>query len=133
MMVLFDEFGGDPSNVSIQSMPTGHICANAPADTILVLSCEDKMLQSVPPGMYGAAATAAIGKVFTEVSFASFGNANGTCGPVPKPFQKGSCDSPNTLAAIKKVYLSSYFIFILVPILYLSHKYLGLLVISFVM
>ena len=85
MMVLFDEFGGDPSNVSIQSVPTGHICANAPADTILVLSCEDKMLQSVPPGMYGAAAT---GKVFIEVSFASFGNANGTCEPVPKPFQQ---------------------------------------------
>lgn len=89
-------------------MPTGKVCADAPEDTTLVLSCEDKMLQKVPPGLYAAEAT---GKIFTEVSFASFGNANGTCGTVPQPYQKGTCDSPNTVAAIKKVYLGAYFNF----------------------
>ena len=88
-------------------MPTGKICANAPEDTTLVLSCEDMMLQKVHLGLY-----AATGKIFSEVSFASFSNANGTCGTVPQKFQKGTCDSPNTLVAIKKVYLSAYFIFV---------------------
>lgn len=115
-LVLFDEFGGDPSNVSIQTVATGKVCGNAAENTTLVLSCEDKMLQKVPPGLYAAAT----GKIFTEVNFASFGNANGTCGTVPQPYQKGTCDYPNTLAAVKKVYLSTYFKFL--------HRYLEFLV-----
>lgn len=102
ILVLFDEFGGDPSNVSIQTVPAGEVCANAPEDTTLVLSCEDQILQKLSSDMYQDGVFVAAGKIFTEVSFASFGNANGTCGTVPQPFQKGTCDSPNTLAAVKE-------------------------------
>ncbi|KAI4379584.1 hypothetical protein MLD38_005862 [Melastoma candidum] len=68
-LVLFEEFGGNPSLVNFQTVTVGSICANAYEQHTLELSCQ--------------------GRPISAVTFASFGSPQGTCGS----YEKGDCDA----------------------------------------
>ncbi|KAL5740697.1 hypothetical protein ACOSQ2_029877 [Xanthoceras sorbifolium] len=78
VLVLFEEFGGTPDVVSVQTITVGSVCANANDGTNLELSCQG-------------------GRVFSDIKFASFGEPQGTCGS----FKRGSCEAPWALSFIK--------------------------------
>ncbi|KAL5975816.1 Beta-galactosidase 7 [Asimina triloba] len=78
-LVLFEEAGGNPSFVNFQTVTVGTICANVEEGKSVELSCQG-------------------GKTISDVEFASFGDPQGACGS----FQKGTCDSDQTLALVKK-------------------------------
>ncbi|THU45870.1 hypothetical protein C4D60_Mb02t22530 [Musa balbisiana] len=78
-LILFEEVGGDPSQVSLQTVTIGTVCAIVVEGSILDLSCQGS-------------------RSFSEIQFASFGNPQGSCGS----FKKGSCEAPDALAVVKK-------------------------------
>lgn len=85
-LVLFEEFGGNPSLVNFQTVVVGTACGSAYQNRLLELSCQ--------------------GLPITQIRFASFGNANGTCGS----FRQGSCQGKNNaIPFIQKVILSIIF------------------------
>lgn len=59
-LVLFEEFGGNPSNVKFQTVTVAKACANADEGKVLHLSCQG-------------------GRVLSNVRFSSFGDPQGTC------------------------------------------------------
>lgn len=67
-LVLFEEFGGNPSLVSFQTVAIGKACGNAYENNTLDLTCQ--------------------GRPISSIRFASFGDPVGTCGS----FGKGSCE-----------------------------------------
>ncbi|XP_028090173.1 beta-galactosidase 15-like [Camellia sinensis] len=77
LLVFFEEFGGNPTNLKIQTVTVGTICANAYEGNKLELSCQ--------------------GGTISEIKFASYGNPRGSCGS----FERGTCESPNTTTIIK--------------------------------
>lgn len=109
-LVLFEEFGGDPSGVGVETVVTGQICANADEGTTLELSCQQERF------VYGHVKYHSLGRVISDVKFASFGDPTGACGVFETPFKKGSCESPNTLSFIKQVkYTFLSFNFLKIP------------------
>lgn len=79
-LILFEEVGGNTSQISLNTIATGTVCANTLEGNILQLSCQGNT-------------------TFSEIQFASYGNAQGSCGS----FQKGSCHAPDALEIVKKV------------------------------
>ena len=92
-MVLFEEFGGNPSLVNFQTITIGSVCGNAyESNNTLELSCNERPISSI--------------------KFASFGTPQGTCGS----FQKGSCESTrDTLSILQNVckFLDFYLYYLL--------------------
>ncbi|XP_059669779.1 beta-galactosidase 7-like [Cornus florida] len=72
-LILFEEIGGNPSGVTVNTVTVGSACGNAYEGSTLELSCQ------------GA-------RVISDIKFASFGDPIGTCGS----FATGSCESPNS-------------------------------------
>lgn len=68
-LVVFEEFGGDPSLVNFQTVRVGSVCGNAYEGNDMELSCQ--------------------GREISEIKFASFGEVGGACGS----FEKGSCEA----------------------------------------
>ncbi|KAI6682076.1 hypothetical protein NL676_035957 [Syzygium grande] len=75
-LVLFEEFGGNPSLVNFQTVTVGSICAHAYEKKTLELACQDRPISAV--------------------KFASFGDPQGACGS----FAKGSCEGSNDAMAV---------------------------------
>ena len=92
-LVLFEEFGGNPSLVNFQTITIGSVCGNAyEGNNTLELSCNEHPISSI--------------------KFASFGTPQGTCGS----FQKGSCESTrDTLSILQNVckFLDVYLYYLL--------------------
>jgi len=82
LIVLFEELGGDVTNVSLVQRNGGIVCGevtvNSTADSAIDLKC--------PPDSY-----------ISKIDFASFGNPTGSCGS----FELGSCNSQDTAAVVK--------------------------------
>ncbi|PKA53215.1 Beta-galactosidase 7 [Apostasia shenzhenica] len=78
-LVLFEEAGGNPANVSFQTVTVGTACANAAEGKTVALSCQG-------------------GQKISNIEFASFGNPTGSCGS----FQKGDCEAKESLSVIQK-------------------------------
>ncbi|XP_057983261.1 beta-galactosidase 7-like [Malania oleifera] len=78
-LVLFEEFGGNPSSVNFRTVTVGTACANAYEGNTVELSCQG-------------------GKTISEIKFASFGDPQGACGS----FKKGSCEAANATAIIQE-------------------------------
>ncbi|XP_050937705.1 beta-galactosidase-like [Cucumis melo] len=78
-LVLFEEIGGSPQQVSVQTITIGTICGNANEGSILELSCQG-------------------GHIISEIQFASYGNPKGKCGS----FKQGSWDVTNTALFVEK-------------------------------
>ncbi|KAG5546987.1 hypothetical protein RHGRI_012874 [Rhododendron griersonianum] len=70
-LVVFEELGGNPSLVNFQTVAAGTVCGNAYENKDMELSCQ--------------------GRPISAISFASFGDPQGTCGS----FYKGSCEGGN--------------------------------------
>lgn len=79
VLVLFEEFGGNPSLVNFQTVRVGTACGSAYENKTMNLSCE--------------------GRPISAIKFASFGEVSGVCGD----FEKGSCESSDALSVIQKV------------------------------
>ncbi|KAJ4838845.1 Beta-galactosidase 15 [Turnera subulata] len=77
-IVLFEEFGGNPSTVNFQTVSIASACAKIDENNTLELSCQ--------------------GRPISGISFASFGNPEGTCGA----FEKGTCQGANDALSIIK-------------------------------
>ncbi|KAI3443528.1 hypothetical protein Pfo_000193 [Paulownia fortunei] len=75
-LVLFEEFGGNPTLVNFQTVGVGSVCGSAYENKNMELSCQ--------------------GRTISAIKFASFGDPQGTCGS----FQKGSCESKNDALSI---------------------------------
>ncbi|KAL5786545.1 hypothetical protein ACOSQ2_008937 [Xanthoceras sorbifolium] len=75
-LVLFEEFGGNPSQVNFKTLAVGTACGNAYEKKTLELSCQ--------------------GRPIAGVLFASFGDPQGTCGS----FTKGTCDAEQDVLPI---------------------------------
>lgn len=69
--MLFEEFGGNPSQLNFQTVAVGKVCGNAYENNIMEISCQ--------------------GRPISDIKFVGFGNPQGVCGS----FQKGSCDANN--------------------------------------
>ncbi|KAK2966971.1 hypothetical protein RJ640_014159 [Escallonia rubra] len=78
-LVLFEEIGGNPSQISFQTVTVGSAWGNVYEGSTLELSCLG-------------------GKTISEIQFASFGDPQGTCGS----FKKGSCEAVNALSVVQK-------------------------------
>ncbi|XP_028758971.1 beta-galactosidase 7-like [Neltuma alba] len=78
IIVLFEEIGGNPQNISFQTVSMGTVCAHAYEGANLTLSCD--------------------GGKMSKVEFASFGNPAGECGS----FKKGSSDASNSMSVVEK-------------------------------
>ncbi|KAK9275963.1 hypothetical protein L1049_023238 [Liquidambar formosana] len=75
-LVLFEEFGGNPSLVNFQTVTVGTVCGNAYEKNTLELACQ--------------------GRPISAIKFASFGDPQGTCGS----FGKGSCEGKKDALSI---------------------------------
>ncbi|KAL2322685.1 hypothetical protein Fmac_027064 [Flemingia macrophylla] len=77
-LVLFEETGGNPQNVSFQTVTTGTVCALVYEGALLELSCQG-------------------GQVISQIQFASFGNPKGKCGS----FEQGSWEAIDSRSVIE--------------------------------
>lgn len=90
-LVLWEEFGGNPSSVNFQTVSVGKACGYAYENKTMEISCSN-------------------GRSITGVRFASFGDVQGSCGS----FQKGSCEGRkiNALDVLKKVINDQHCMFV---------------------
>ncbi|KAJ6822636.1 beta-galactosidase-like [Iris pallida] len=80
VLTLFEEAGGNPSQVNFQTVVVGKICGNVPQGKTLTLSCKG------------------YGRTIAAIDFASFGDPQGSCGS----FEKGKCESKGAAPAVEK-------------------------------
>ncbi|KAL5705289.1 hypothetical protein ACHQM5_023614 [Ranunculus cassubicifolius] len=78
-IVLFEEIGGNPTQVNFQTVTVGKACGNVLEGNTLELSCQG-------------------GRRISAIEFASFGDPQGTC----EAFKKGTCESDNSLSVVQK-------------------------------
>ncbi|KAJ1392023.1 Glycoside hydrolase, family 35 [Sesbania bispinosa] len=78
-LILFEEMGGNPSNVSIQTITVGSICAATDYGNTLEVNCQG-------------------GKTISEIQFASYGDPQGKCGS----FQKGEWESRDSTTVVER-------------------------------
>lgn len=79
-MVLFEEIGGNPYTIQVQTVTIGTVCADAFQGSVLDLTCQG-------------------GSIINEIKFVSFGMTNGGCGD----FRKGICESPIAFSYVQQV------------------------------
>nr|GMD31480.1 beta-galactosidase 15-like [Ipomoea batatas] len=76
-LILFEEMGGRPQEVSVQTVVPGTICAKVQEGKTLELSCQ--------------------GRKMSKIKFASFGDPKGSCGS----FERSDCDATNAMAVVQ--------------------------------
>ncbi|KAG9445408.1 hypothetical protein H6P81_016748 [Aristolochia fimbriata] len=79
VITLFEEFGGNPSQVSFETVTVGTACATVAEGKTLELSCTG-------------------GRLISEIQFASYGDAAGSCGS----FSEVTCGSETALSAVQE-------------------------------
>ncbi|KAM7259503.1 hypothetical protein ACFE04_015244 [Oxalis oulophora] len=79
-LVLFEEVGGNPSNVSFQNVVARTICGLANENRTLELSCQG-------------------GRVISQILFASYGDPQGTCGA----YNKGSYEATESKSIVERL------------------------------
>ncbi|XP_057431346.1 beta-galactosidase 15-like [Lotus japonicus] len=77
-LILFEEMGGNPFNVSIQTIALGPICGTTNLERTLELNCQG-------------------GKTISEIQFASYGDPQGNCGS----FKKGGWESSDSMTVVE--------------------------------
>ncbi|OMP04803.1 hypothetical protein COLO4_09283 [Corchorus olitorius] len=81
-LILFEEMGGNPSQVSFQTVSVGSVCASVDEGSKLEVTCQ-------------------AGKIISEIKFASFGDPKGTCYSLAL-LQQGSCHAPQTMSIVEQ-------------------------------
>ena len=77
-LILFEEIGGNPQQVSFQTVTVGTVCGNAYEGHTLELSCQG-------------------GQTISEIKYASYGDPQGKCGS----FKKGSWEASNSFSVVE--------------------------------
>ncbi|KAG4167255.1 hypothetical protein ERO13_A13G184350v2 [Gossypium hirsutum] len=76
-LVLFEEFGGNPSGVQFQTVEIGSVCINTHEGKEVELSCQDRPI--------------------SKIKFASFGSPQGVCGSFDKSENDSEVDALSIL------------------------------------
>ena len=102
-LVLFEEMGGDPTQISFATRQIQSLCAQVsethPPPVDMWIS------NSIPAwGLEGMGPTLSLNcpfpkQVISSVKFASFGTPSGSCGS----FRHGQCSSTGALSIVRKV------------------------------
>jgi len=99
-IVLFEQFGGDPSKISFVTRQTGSVCAQVseahPAQIDSWISSQQKMQRSGPALRLECPKE---GQVISSIKFASFGTPSGTCGS----YSHSECSSAQALSVVQEV------------------------------
>ncbi|XP_023516817.1 beta-galactosidase 7-like [Cucurbita pepo subsp. pepo] len=78
-LILFEEIGGNPKQISVQTITIQTICGHVNEGSTLELSCQG-------------------GRIISEIQFASYGNPEGKCGS----YKHGLWNVVNTLLLVEK-------------------------------
>ncbi|KAI3461445.1 hypothetical protein Pfo_018108 [Paulownia fortunei] len=99
VLVLFEEKGGDPTQISFVTRETGNICSHIsetyPIPLDMWTSDEETRKRAGPTLSLSCPFP---NQVISEIKFASFGTPHGTCGS----FSHGQCSSERALSIVEK-------------------------------
>ncbi|XP_019197934.1 PREDICTED: beta-galactosidase 13-like [Ipomoea nil] len=105
LLVVFEEFGGDPDSIKVMLVNRDTICSsvaeNYPPDVKIWERKGDEFratTDDLKPRMH---LTCPDAKVMKKIEFASYGNPEGVCGN----FMTGSCSFPNAIKIVEKACL----------------------------
>ncbi|XP_042514357.1 beta-galactosidase 9 [Macadamia integrifolia] len=101
LLVLFDETGGNPLQISIKSRATGIICAQVSETHYAPLSAWSRpaiiqgkiSIEDVPPEIHLQCDS---GHVISSITFASYGTPGGGC----QSFSIGNCHAPSSMSVV---------------------------------
>ncbi|KAL0460685.1 UNVERIFIED_CONTAM: Beta-galactosidase 8 [Sesamum latifolium] len=100
VLVLFEEMGGDPEQISLATRETGSICSHIlethPMEVDMWTTDEETRTRAGPTLSLDCPFP---NQVISEIKFASFGTPHGTCGS----FSHGRCSSEKALSIVQKV------------------------------
>ncbi|KAL0284093.1 UNVERIFIED_CONTAM: Beta-galactosidase 8 [Sesamum angustifolium] len=100
VLVLFEEMGGDPEQISLATRETGSICSQIlethPMEVDMWTTDEETRTRAGPTLSLNCPLP---NQVISEIKFASFGTPHGTCGS----FSHGRCSSEKALSIVQKV------------------------------
>ncbi|KAK6138071.1 hypothetical protein DH2020_028186 [Rehmannia glutinosa] len=99
VLVLFEEMGGDPTQISLATRETKNICAHIseihPIPLDMWTSDEETRKRAGPTMSLSCPFP---NQIISEIKFASFGTPHGTCGS----FSHGRCSSEKALSIVQK-------------------------------
>lgn len=104
-LVVFEEVGGKPENITIMTVNRDIICSlisEVTPPSVKTWERKENELRKVllvEDMKSGARLTCPDDKVIVDVEFASFGDPIGACGI----FSVGTCHSPNSMSVVLKV------------------------------
>lgn len=102
LIVVFEETGGNPEKIEIQTVNRDTICSIiSDFHQVPVKSFERKNnnFRSIGNPVKAGYLNCHDGKVIDKIEFASFGNAEGACGA----FTHGKCESPKAFKVVEQV------------------------------
>ncbi|KAG8371341.1 hypothetical protein BUALT_Bualt13G0077600 [Buddleja alternifolia] len=104
ILVLFEEAGGDPTQISFAMRETTNICSriseNHPAPLDMWASDEETRKITGPTLLLNCPSP---NQVISEIKFASFGTPRGTCGS----FRHGRCSKKDAISIVQKACIGS--------------------------
>ncbi|XP_043720215.1 beta-galactosidase-like isoform X2 [Telopea speciosissima] len=99
LLVVFEEWGGDPTGISLGSRTVASVCADIfegqPTHTSFQMQASGKVQGPLRPKAH---LWCAPGQKISSIKFASFGTPQGVCGS----FQEGSCHAHKSYNAFEK-------------------------------
>ncbi|KAK8941768.1 Beta-galactosidase 2 [Platanthera guangdongensis] len=93
LLILFEEWGGDPSGISLVKRSIGNVCAYVSEWQPSIISWRTKV-----NGKPKVRLTCEEGKMMTSIKFASFGTPQGVCGG----YSEGSCHAHKSYDIFEK-------------------------------
>lgn len=102
LIVVFEETGGNPDKIEIQTVNRDTICSiitdfhQAP---VKAFERKNNQFRSIGNPVKAGFLNCPEGKVMDKIEFASFGDAEGACGA----FLFGKCESPKVYKVIEQV------------------------------
>lgn len=102
LLVVFEEWGGNPTGISLVQRATGSVCADIFEGQPTMRS--SKMLASGKVDNSKAHLWCPPGQKISEIKFASYGLPQGTCGS----FKEGSCHAHKSYDAPQRVCKQGY-------------------------
>lgn len=111
LMVVFEEMGGDPYGITINTVRRENVCAFSSAEQIgdvKQFKAEAGLAQNFSAPLPDPIIWCTDNKLISKVEFADYGNPTGSCGD----FKKGTCKNPLTKQVVEKVIKSNYHILV---------------------
>ena len=108
ILVLFEEIGGDPTQLAFATRQMGSLCSHVSESQPLPVDMwgsDSKTSRTLSPTL--SLGCPSPNQVISSIKFASFGTPRGTCGS----FSHGRCSSAKALSIVQKVRSCSLFIY----------------------